>query len=71
MKQQNVIPSKLAPDPRETARALKLLFSDGDVVELRALGSNPRGFAETQAGYFDDTAQLAKAILGAGVQAEA
>jgi len=46
-------------DPLEILDAASLLHEHGEVVELRALGKNERGYKETASGYYDDLEKLA------------
>jgi hypothetical protein len=56
--------SSLVADRAEIDRAISLLFETGDVVEVRI----PKTRAGVVAGYFDDHAAMAAAIVRADAQ---
>ncbi len=58
-------PPTAKPDIAQAERALRLLFDEGQVVELRAIGKNNSGYPETFSGYFDDYKKLAAAAITA------
>jgi hypothetical protein len=53
--------TNLRPNPKEITRTINLLFRPGDVFELRAPSA---GRQQTISGYFDNAADLVKAVTG-------
>ena len=55
--------TKLTCDPQEIQCALSLLFSPGDVVELRVLDAQTASYRSprVESGYFDDWSKLVNA----------